>query len=397
MKNWFGRVYRSRFSKIALGLLIALVVSSVVAPAWMLPQSLPSFLLRKSAPPVPFKPAPKARKFYKPVEVLPENAWADSTLRTMTLDEKIGQFFMVATFSNRNEAYYQSVDRLIQDYRLGGLIFFQGGPYRQAVLTNRWQAKSKVPLFIGIDGEWGLGMRLDSTMSFPKQMVLGAIRNDSLIYRMGDEIGQHCRRLGIHINFAPVSVTHSSEQLRDIDLYPYRRLIADSLMGVLTGHLYVPVLDNTPQLATSLSEKVVTGLLRNQMGFRGLVFTDAMNMKGVLKTGKAADVNLKALMAGNDILLYPESVAETIRRIKEAVAQGTITEKFIDEKAGRILKGKYWAGLSKYGDGGAQRRQPDSLWLAGNCQSSLGDHRRGNGYRFSENDDPLCAGSSFYF
>lgn len=410
MKNWFGGVYRSKFSKIALGLLIALLISSVVAPAWMLPQSLPSFLLRKPAPQVPFKPAPKARKFYKPVEVLPENAWADSTLRTMTLDEKIGQFFMIATFSNRNEAYYQSVDRLLRDYHLGGLIFFQGGPYRQAVLTNRWQAQSKVPLFIGIDGEWGLGMRLDSTMSFPKQMVLGAIRNDSLIYRMGDEIGQHCRRLGIHINFAPVSdinsnpdnpvigfrsfgedrdnvtrkaiaytkglqrnrviatakhfpghgdtdadshytlpvVTHSSEQLRDIDLYPYRRLIADSLMGVLTGHLYVPVLDNTPQLATSLSKKVVTGLLRDQMGFRGLVFTDAMNMKGVLKTGKAADVNLKALLAGNDILLYPESVGETVRRIKEAIEQGTISEKFIDEKAGRILKGKYWAGLGKY-------------------------------------------------
>lgn len=410
MKNWFGRVYRSRYVKIALGLLIALVVSSVVAPAWMLPQSLPSFLLRKPAPQVPFKPAPKARKFYKPVEVLPENAWADSTLRTMTLDEKIGQFFMIATFSNRNEAYYQSVDRLIRDYHLGGLIFFQGGPYRQAVLTNRYQTQSKVPLFIGIDAEWGLGMRLDSTMIFPKQMVLGAIRNDSLIYRMGDEIGQHCHRLGIHINFAPVSdinsnpdnpvigfrsfgedrdnvtrkaiaytkglqrnrviatakhfpghgdtdadshytlpvVTHSSEQLRDIDLYPYRRLIADSLMGVLTGHLYVPVLDNTPQLATSLSEKVVTGLLRNQMGFRGLVFTDAMNMKGVLKTGKAADVNLKALLAGNDILLYPESVGETVRRIKEAIEQGTLTEKFIDEKAGRILKGKYWAGLGKY-------------------------------------------------
>lgn len=410
MKNWFGRVYRSRFTKIALGLLTALIVSSVVAPAWMLPKAMPFLSARKLAAAPPARPAAKARKYYKPVEVLPESAWVDSTLRTLSLDEKIGQFFMLATFSNRNEAYHQSVERLIRDYHLGGLIFFQGGPYRQAVLTNRYQAQSRVPLFIGIDGEWGLGMRLDSTMTFPKQMVLGAIRDDTLIYRMGSEIGQHCRRLGIQINFAPVSdinsnpdnpvigfrsfgedrdnvtrkavaymkglqhnrviatakhfpghgdtdadshytlpiVTHSSDRLRDIDLYPYRRLIADSLMGVLTGHLYVPVLDNTPQLATSLSEKVVTGLLREQMGFRGLVFTDAMNMRGVLKTGKAPDVNLKALMAGNDILLYPESVGETIRRIREALEQGTITEKFIDEKVSRILRGKYWAGLGNY-------------------------------------------------
>lgn len=410
MKNWFGRIYRSKVIKIAFGLVIALIVSSVVAPAWILPDSLPFFPIKKATPGVPFKTAPKSGKHYKPVEVLPEHAWVDSTLRTLSLDEKIGQFFMIATFSNRNESYYQSVDRLIADYHLGGLIFFQGGPYRQAVLTNRYQKKSRVPLFIGIDGEWGLGMRLDSTMTFPKQMVLGAIRNDSLIYRMGDEIGQHCRRLGIQINFAPVSdinsnpdnpvigfrsfgedrdnvtrkaiaymkglqrnrviatakhfpghgdtdadshytlpiVTHSSDQLLDIDLYPYRRLIADSLMGVLTGHLYIPVLDNTPQLATSLSKKVVTGLLRDQMGFRGLVFTDAMNMKGVLKTGKAPDVNLKALLAGNDILLYPESVGETVSRIKEALEQGTITEQFIDEKVSRILKGKYWAGLGNY-------------------------------------------------
>ncbi|MBU1820252.1 MAG: serine hydrolase [Bacteroidetes bacterium] len=408
MKNWFGLVYRSSFFKIAVGLFVAMIVSTVVATAWKMRNEITPTFLKDAESAAPPRPVHKSYKASNPVEVLPVSSWADSTLRTMTLDEKIGQFFMIATFSNRNESYYQTVDRLIADYHLGGLIFFQGTPYRQAILTNRYQSRSRVPLFIGIDGEWGLGMRLDSTMSFPKQMVLGAIPDDNLIYRMGDQIGRHCRRLGIHINFAPVSdinsnpdnpvigfrsfgedrenvtlksvaymkglqrnhvlatakhfpghgdtdadshytlpvVSHSSDQLRDLDLYPYRKLIADSLMGVLSGHLYVPVLDNTPQLATSLSEKVVTQLLRREMGFRGLVFTDAMNMRGVLKHGKAPDVNLKALLAGNDILLYPESVGETIRRIKDALAQGVITEQFIDEKVSRILRGKYWAGLN---------------------------------------------------
>ncbi|GAB3180762.1 glycoside hydrolase family 3 N-terminal domain-containing protein [Telluribacter humicola] len=356
------------------------------------------------------KPAKKARRRAGPVHVLPEAKWVDSTLATLSLDEKIGQFFMVAAFSNRNEYENRYVEKLVRDYHLGGLIFFQGGPYRQAVLTNRFQAQSKVPLFIGIDGEWGLGMRLDSTIEFPRQMVLGAIKNDELVYRMGDEIGKHCRRLGIHINFAPVSdvnsnpknpiigvrsfgedrenvsrkssaymkglqrnhviatakhfpghgdtdtdshltlpvVNHSAERLQEIDIYPYKKMIADSLMGVLSGHLFVPALDNTPQQPSSLSHKVVTELLQNEMGFRGLVFTDAMNMQGVLKAGKAADVNLKALLAGNDVLLYPEKVGETVKRIKDALEQGTITQEFIDKKVKRILQAKYWAGLNQY-------------------------------------------------
>ncbi len=409
MSNWFVLVYRAKFVKIVLILFITLMISTVVAPAWKLPNSIP-FIFTKEVPAEPTPPAPKVRRAHQPVEVLPASAWADSTLATMTLDQKIGQFFMIATYSNRNESYYQSVDRLIEDYHLGGLIFFQGTPREQAILTNRYQSETEVPLFVGIDAEWGLGMRLDGGMLFPKQLLLGAIRDNGLVYRMGDRIGQHCKRLGIHINFAPVSdinnnpdnpvigyrsfgedrsnvtgkavaymkglqhnriiatakhfpghgdtdsdshytlpvVSHSSDQLRDIDLYPYRQMIDDSLVGVLTGHLYVPVLDNTPLLATSLSKKVVTDLLRREMGFRGLVFTDAMNMRGVLRTGRAPEVNLKALLAGNDILLYPDNIAETVARIKAALADGSLNEKDIDEKVGRILRGKHWAGLADY-------------------------------------------------
>lgn len=354
------------------------------------------------------------RSYAKPVEVFTMSdsgqQWVDSVFQTLTPEQKIGQFFMVASFSNRHENHYQYIEHLIQSNHIGGLIFFQGGPHRQAILTNRYQAQAKVPLLIGIDGEWGLGMRLDSTMDFPKQMSLGAIRDNELIYRMGAEIGRQCQRLGIHINFAPVSdinsnptnpvigvrsfgsskenvalkasaymrglqgthviatakhfpghgntnvdshhslptVSRSSEQMRDIDLYPFRKLIADSLMGVVTGHLHVPVMDDTPALAATLSEKIVTELLKNELGFRGLVFTDALNMGGLSRSPKAMDINLRALIAGNDILLYPENVREAAQHILNAVQQGVISQAFIDEKVKKILRAKYWAGLSKY-------------------------------------------------
>jgi beta-glucosidase-like glycosyl hydrolase/CubicO group peptidase (beta-lactamase class C family) len=356
----------------------------------------------------------KFRIAARPVEVLtlPDSGqhWVDSVFQTLTPEQKVGQFFMVATFSNRHENHYQYIDHLIQNNNIGGLIFFQGGPYRQAVLTNRYQAASKVPLLIGIDGEWGLGMRLDSAMDFPKQMALGAIRDNELIYRMGAEIGRQCQRLGIHINFAPVSdinsnpanpvigvrsfgeskenvalkasaymrglqqthviatakhfpghgdtnadshhtlptVNRSLELMRDVDLYPFRKLIADSLMGVVTGHLHVPEMDNTPALAATLSEKIVTELLKKELGFRGLVFTDALNMGGISRSPKAMDVNLRALIAGNDILLYPENVREATINILNAIQQGVISQEFIDEKVRKILRAKYWAGLNKY-------------------------------------------------
>ncbi|MBE7179587.1 MAG: glycoside hydrolase, partial [Mucilaginibacter polytrichastri] len=254
------------------------------------------------------------------------------------------------------------------------------------------------------------GMRLDSAMDFPKQMALGAIRDNDVIYRMGAEIGRQCQRLGIHINFAPVSdinsnpynpvigvrsfgeskenvalkasaymrglqqthviatakhfpghgntnvdshhslptVSRSSEQMREIDLYPFRKLIADSLMGVVTGHLHVPVIDNTPALAATLSEKIVTELLKKELGFRGLVFTDALNMGGISRSPKLTDVYLRALIAGNDILLYPENIRDATTNILNAVQQGVISQEFIDEKVKKILRAKYWAGLHQY-------------------------------------------------
>ncbi len=344
---------------------------------------------------------------FKQERATTEKLWVDSVFNSLTTDQKIGQLFMVATHSNRNETYNRYIEQLVENHHLGGLIFFQGGPQREAMLTNRYQAIAKVPLFIGIDGEWGLGMRLDSITDFPKQMTLGAIQDNNLIVKMGREIGRQCRLIGINVNFAPVAdinsnprnpaiglrsfgenrdnvtnksiaymkglqsqhvvatakhfpghgdtesdshfalpvVSHSAEQLQQNDLYPFQKLIADSLVGIITGHLYVPVLDNTPLLASSLSEKVVTELLKNQMGFKGLVFTDAMNMQGVSRGRTAVEANIKALLAGNDILLYPENVVESIKKIKERVENGQISIEIINEKVRKILTTKYWCGL----------------------------------------------------
>jgi beta-N-acetylhexosaminidase len=204
MKIWF--VNRIR---VVAGVVLLVVLSSVVAVAWKMIKTRTDIFVTAATKSKPAEvKTPKKRK--SPVLVLPESSWVDSTLNAMTLEEKIGQLFMIATYSNRDEAHYRYIDKLVSDFHIGGLIFFQGGPVSQASLTNRYQSRSKVPLFIGIDGEWGLGMRLDSTISFPKQMVLGSIQNDELVYRMGADIARQCRRMGIHINFAPVSDINSN-------------------------------------------------------------------------------------------------------------------------------------------------------------------------------------------
>lgn len=339
-----------------------------------------------------------------------ESKWADSVLNQMSLDEKIGQLFMVAAYSSKGADHYQSLDKLIKENHIGGLIFFKGSPIKQAHLTNRFQEHSKTPLFIAIDGEWGLSMRLDSTVNYPRQMMLGALPNDELIYEMGKQIGEQCKLMGIHINFAPVidvnnnpknpvinnrsfgevkeivakygiaymkgmqdlnvlacgkhfpghgdtdmdshkslpTIPHDLARLDSIELYPFKELIEQKLASMMVAHLYIPSLDATENQASTLSPKIVNGLLRDSLGFEGLVFTDALNMKGVSAYYEPGEVDVKALMAGNDVLLFPLDVPIAIKKIKAALASGEITEKDIDERCLRILKAKEWAGLDNY-------------------------------------------------
>lgn len=340
--------------------------------------------------------------------VTSDSTWADSIFKTLTPEERIAQLFMVAAYSNRDKVHVKEIKKLITQYKIGGLIFFQGGPVRQANQTNAYQKVSKVPLFLSIDAEWGLAMRLDSTTKFPRQMTLGAIQNDTLIYEMGAEIARQCKRIGMQINFAPVAdvnnnplnpvisnrsfgenkynvalkaamymkgmqdngvlanakhfpghgdtdsdshktlptVKSSVERLDSIELYPFRELINQGLGSMMVAHLFVPALDTTANQASTLSKKVVTDLLKDSLGFKGLIFTDALNMQGVSKFYKPGEVDVKALIAGNDVLLFAENVPVAITEIKAAIERGEISQEEIDKRCLKILRAKQWAGLN---------------------------------------------------
>ena len=339
-----------------------------------------------------------------------QNKWVDSIYNQFTFEEKVGQLFMVAAYSNKNEAHNKSIDELISNYKIGGLIFFQGGPVRQAILTNRYQAKSKVPLFIGIDAEWGLSMRLDSTYRYPWNMTLGAVQNMSLIQKMGQQMGQQSKRMGIHFNFAPVVdintnpknpiignrsfgedkfnvakravalikgfqseglfatakhfpghgdtasdshhtlpvVNFDKNRIDDVELYPYKELIKNGLSSIMVAHLDVPSLESRKGYPTSISYNVVTDILQNELGFKGLIFTDALNMKGASNFKQPGDIDLEALLAGNDILLFAENVPLAVEKFKEAFKEGKLTEERIAFSVKKILNYKFKAGLDKY-------------------------------------------------
>lgn len=338
-----------------------------------------------------------------------ETPWADSLLATLSVEEKIGQLFMVAAYSNRDATHEKELLELVERYKIGGLIFFQGGPVREAKMYNRLQSAAEIPLLIGMDAEWGLGMRLDSTMSFPRQMTLGAIQNDSLIYAMGKEIARQSRRIGIHVNFAPVVdvnnnpnnpvinnrsfgedkenverkglaymhgmqengvlanakhfpghgdtdtdshynlpvIKHDLNRLRSVELYPYSKMFKEGLGSVMVAHLSIPALDSTPNRASTLSPNVVTGLLQEEMGFDGLIFTDALNMKGVSKFYEPGEVDLLAAKAGNDVLLFAEDVPKALDKIRDAIADGSYSEAELNRSVAKILKAKEWVGLHR--------------------------------------------------
>ena len=338
------------------------------------------------------------------------SSWVDSVMQSMTIEEKIGQLFMVAAYSNKKEDHFLRIEKLIKEQHIGGLIFFQGGPAREIKLTNRYQALAKVPLLIAGDWEWGLSMRLDSTVMFPRQMMLGAIQDSVLIYEMGKEIARQIKLVGGHVNFAPVVdinnnpnnpvigsrsfgedrdevykhalpymkglqdenvlavakhfpghgdtdvdshkdlpvIPHKRARLDSVELYPFKKLFKDGMGGVMVAHLFVPELDSTKNTATTLSYKVTTDLLRNELGFKGLAFTDALNMKGVSKFYAPGEVDLKALLAGNDVLLFPKDVPNAIARIKGAIASKQLKMADLDLHVRKILAVKYWTGANRF-------------------------------------------------
>lgn len=317
---------------------------------------------------------------------------------------------MVSVASNQSSTSIEALKKLIGEENIGGVIFSRGGPVRQAQLTNDFQSTSKIPLLIGMDAEWGLAMRLDSTYAFPWNMTLGAIQEDSIIKEVGHRVGLHAKRLGVHINFAPdvdvninpqnpiignrafgedvdnvsrkgiafmkgmamagvlssgkhfpghgdtATDSHKSlpfldftrTRLDSVELKPYRELIDQGLTSVMVAHLDIPSLEPKPGHPSSLSKNIITNLLKNEMAFKGLVLTDALNMKAVSNFAPPGEVELSAFLAGIDMLLMPSDVINAKQKLLEAYNSGRVSEKRLAESVKKILKAKYKAGLHHY-------------------------------------------------
>ena len=335
--------------------------------------------------------------------------WVDSVFNKLNRRERIAQMFFVRAHTNLGQKYTDSVGQVIKREQLGGVIFFQGGPVRQALATNAYQKVSRVPLIVANDGEWGLGMRLDSTISFPYQMALGAIQNKDLIYRMGQEVAKDFKRMGMQMNLAPDAdinnnpknpvinyrsfgenkynvanktgaymkgmqdagllttlkhfpghgdtdvdshydlpqLTFGPTRLDTLEMYPFKELIKQGASGIMIAHMNIPSLDTTKNLPSTLSKPIVTGILKQKLGFKGLIISDAMDMKGVVKYFKNGEADLLGIIAGNDILELSENSDRAIKLVRKAVRQGRIDIKTIDESVRKILTAKYWAGLAK--------------------------------------------------
>ncbi len=356
---------------------------------------------------------PLALQAQKPsyVELLEKQPkWVDSVFRKMSKKQKIAQMFFVRAHTDKNKAFEDSIGKLIKKEKVGGLVFFQGGPGRQAILTNRYQQKAKIPLLVTSDGEWGLGMRLDSTISYPYQMALGAVQNKELIYKMGLEVARDFKRLGMHMNLAPVvdvnnnaknpvinyrsfgenkwnvaekgaayvngmqdggllvSIKHfpghgdtdvdshydlpqlnfTKTRLDTLEIYPFKQLIKGGASGVMVAHMNIPALDPTPNMPSTLSYPIVTTLLKEELGFKGIIISDAMEMKGVVKFFKNGEADVMGVIAGNDILELSENSKRAIKMVKQAIKDQRISMDKINESVRKILTAKYWVGLNNY-------------------------------------------------
>lgn len=338
-----------------------------------------------------------------------QERWVDSIYNSLTLDQRIGQLFMVATYSGGEKYNQPLIEQLIREQHIGGLIFMQGTPNAQALQTNQYQRLSKVPLLIAMDAEWGLGMRLTGVRDFPRQLMMGAMQDSTIIYRMGAAVASQCRRLGVHIDFAPVvdvnnnpnnpvinfrsfgenkfkvaryalqymkglqnngvmacakhfpghgdtdvdshkdlpEISKSIGQLNALELYPFQQMIREGIQSMMIAHLQVPAIDDREHTPSSISDKTVSGLLKQQMGFTGLIFTDALNMQGIAKYYAPGEIDLKAFQAGNDMLLFSQDVATGLGKIRAAIDSGAIPETRLEESVKKILAAKYNAGLWK--------------------------------------------------
>ncbi|WP_321368342.1 glycoside hydrolase family 3 N-terminal domain-containing protein [uncultured Draconibacterium sp.] len=336
-----------------------------------------------------------------------DDEWVNQQLEKMSLDERIAQLMMITVYPKQNDASKAIYKRRIQEWKPGGILVMQGSPYKTADWINQFQEASETPLLVAIDGEWGPAMRTDSTIVYPYAQSLGAVQDSLLLYKMGQDFAGQLKRMGIQMNFAPVAdintnpfnpvigfrsfgedkynvshkswmvakgmqdnkvipvakhfpghgdtktdshktlplIPHSKSRIDSIESYPFRYLSAHGITGIMSGHLNIPSLDDSGT-TSSLSKKVVTDYLKNEIGYKGFVVTDAINMKGVQTSAGRAE--LEALIAGNDMIEFVADAGKTVATIKAAVASGEISEDKINEKCRTVLALKRWVGLNNY-------------------------------------------------
>ena len=333
--------------------------------------------------------------------------YADSLYAKLSMDERIGQLYIVALYTNKDQNHISGVRKLVEQERIGGIILMQDDAEQEIALVNEFQKKSRVPMLFGMDAEWGLYQRIKTAHKFPWAMTLGAIQDNNLVYEMASKIAEDAKKMGIYWNFAPVVdvntnpknpiignrsfgsdvqnviakslayaqglqdngvlaaikhfpghgdtdvdshldlpvVKHSLERLNKIELAPFKALTDKKIGGAMIAHLYVPQLEKGKNIPASISYDIVTNLLKNKFRYEGLVITDALNMNAVAKKYPAGELDLRAFKAGNDILLFSQDVPTGKKLIKEAIQKGEISEKRLEESVKKILKTKYLLGL----------------------------------------------------
>ncbi|MBK8485364.1 MAG: serine hydrolase [Saprospiraceae bacterium] len=336
-----------------------------------------------------------------------QKAWVDSVLNKLSVEQKLGQLFVIRSFATNTDESLQNILSLIQNYHVGGVCFFKGTIPKMIELNNLYQSNASIPLLMSMDAEWGLGMRMLDGFSFPKQMSLGAIQDNQLVYKMGKEMGYQLKSVGIHMNYAPVldinnninnpvinersfgsnrkqvlaksfalmqgmqdagvlaslkhfpghgdteidshhdlpTLSYSKKRIDSLEMFPFKGILNFNPASIMVGHLNIPSLDSSSHLPATLSKRIIIDYLRNSLGYQGLIITDALEMKGITKTFSTGEIAIKAFQAGNDILLLSENVPEAVAALKQALVDQLISETELNEKVTRILIAKYKVGL----------------------------------------------------
>ena len=338
------------------------------------------------------------------------NDWVDKTYNSLSQDEKLGQLFIVALYTNKGEEFINQIRNIVKNDKIGGLILMQDDAAREINLVNEFQSQSKVPLMIGMDAEWGVFQRIAKAHKYPWAITLGAIQDKNLITEMSAKIAEDCKRMGVNWDFAPVVdvntnpnnpiignrsfgsdvnnvvnsalaysnglqdnrilaaikhfpghgdtdkdshldlpvVPHNLERLEKIEIAPFKALMNKGIGGVMVAHLYVPSLENEKGIPASVSKKIVTGLLKEKLGYKGLIITDALNMGAVANKFKAGELDAMAFKAGNDLMLFSQDVATGKKLIQKAIDNGEIQQNRVEESVKKILLTKYYLGLNQY-------------------------------------------------